>query len=237
LVSFSSLKRLEGATIQAIKTLAPFGRLNSLQSAAHQASVASAHAMIDLNLGFTLPTRLREDTGNRAIERNFQVGCLAHAADDGDSVSQLTYSVLIGEHASPELKVARKFHFDFEPAATRNLAESKPTYHLQLCGKLSSHHRNSGYVDEHINHLLPSWSQPRIPVQPTSLALVLNWLFIEFGSEPSVANVRTNPRWRSLVRQAEREILKPYYEACTNFLSATANEDESFFSKRLYEEH
>lgn len=171
------------------------------------------------------------------VERNFHVGCFACSADNSDNISQLTYSVLIGELKSPDLNVARKFHFDFEPATARNQAESKPTYHLQLCGKLSPHHKNAGYEEEHINHLLPSWSQPRIPVQPTSLILVLNWLFMEFGSEQPVINARTEPRWRSLVREAERAVLKPYYESCASFLSAAANEDFSFYSKGLYEEH
>lgn len=238
MVSFSALKELERTTIQKITSLGAFGRLNTLQSAAHRANInSSGKVAINLNLDFTLPTRLREDRGNQVIERSFHVGCLASASDNGDSISQLTYSVLISENASPELKVARKFHFDFEPVSARNQEESKPTYHLQLCGKLSRHHRSAGFDDEHISHLLPSWSQPRVPVQPTSLALVLNWLFIEFGCDPTVAQVRTDPHWRSHVRKAEREILQPYYEACATFLSATANEDESFFSKKLYEEH
>lgn len=237
MISFSSLQKLESDTIQAIRTLGAFGRLVSLQGAAKQAQIQrSSKGPINLNLNFTLPTRLRESPRGQVIERNFHVGCFACADNGGDNISQLTYSVIICEHASPELKVARKFHFDFEPAFARNHNESKPTYHLQLCGKLSPHHKEIGYTDDHINHLLPAWSQPRVPVQPTSLILVLNWLFMEFGSEQSVIDVRKEPRWRKLVRDAEREILTPYYESCAEFLKASANMEESFFSKGLYEE-
>jgi hypothetical protein len=237
LVKFSELKTLEGKAIQAIRTEGVFGRLSSLVSTAQQAQIIpGSRVPVNLHLSFTLPTRLREDRGAHAIERAFHVGCLAVPSANGDDISQLSYSVLIGQDALPSKSVARKFHFDFEPAAARNVAESKPTFHLQMCGELSEHHRGAGYSDGDINHLLPSWSQPRVPAQPMSLALVLNWLFIEFGCEAPVRNARANPRWRSIVREAERSVLKPYYEACSTFLSLSANDEESFISKRIYEE-
>lgn len=237
LVKFSQLKNLEGKAIQTIRTDGVFGRLGSLVSTAQQAQIIpGSKAPVNLHLSFTLPTRLREDTGVHAIERAFHVGCLAVPSASGDDISHLSYSVLIGQNALPSKAVARKFHFDFEPAAARNVAESKPTFHLQMCGELSPHHIGAGYADGDIQHLLPSWSQPRIPTQPMSLALVLNWLFIEFGCEAPVRNARTSPRWRSIVREAERSVLKPYYEDCSMFLSMNANDDESFISKRIYEE-
>ncbi|MBR8078986.1 hypothetical protein [Burkholderia cenocepacia] len=237
MVSFSQLKRLENLVIQAIRTEGPFGRLTSLSGAAKQAQITPASKTpIDVHLSFTLPTRLREDAGRHAVERPFHVGCYAVPAEGRDEIAQLSYSVLIGQDASPSMSVARKFHFDFEPMQFRNVLESKPTYHLQMCGELSEYHEMAGYTEDHIAHLLPSWSQPRVPSQPMSLALVLNWLFIEFGAEVAVRNARLNPRWRSLVRAAEREILKPYYDACSAFLSTTANEDESFMAKHIYEE-
>lgn len=237
MVTFSQLKRLEIQAIQAIRTEGVFGRLGSLATAAKQAQIAAvSKAPIDVHLSFTLPTRLREDGGRRAIERPFHVGCYAVAANGRDEIAQLSYSILIGQEAHPSKAVARKFHFDFEPVSFRNFAESKPTFHLQMCGELSPHHETDGYKEEDIAHLLPAWSQPRVPAQPMSLALVLNWLFIEFGYEAPVRDARLSPRWRSLVRDAERQILKPYYDACSAFLSTSANNDESFFSKQIYEE-
>lgn len=190
-----------------------------------------------MGLDFTLPTRLREDSGPQAIERSFHVGCLVIPADGKDEVGHLSYSVLICQDAFPSKRVARKFHFDYEPVAIRNQAESKPTFHFQLCGELSRHHQDAGYVESDIDHLLPSWSQPRVPAQPMSLALILNWLFIEFGREAAVRDARLSPRWRSLVREAERCVLKPYFQDCADFLAATANDEQSFYASQIYQEH
>lgn len=234
MLSFSALKRLEKSTIQVIRTRGVFGKLSSLQGAAHQAQIVDrSTAPVDVNLSFTMPTRLRED-GKHQVERSFHVGC--YAVCRGDEITQLTYSVLIGKDASPSTAVARKFHFDFEPSSARNLSEAKPTFHLQMCGELSPHHKSCGYKEDDIAHMLPEWSTPRIPSSPMSLALVLNWLFIEFGHESIVRNARLDPDWRKLVRQAEREILKPYFDRCSAFLGTAANDDESFTAKHLYEE-
>jgi hypothetical protein len=108
---------------------------------------------------------------------------------------------------------------------------------MQICGKLSDHQKAEGFVEDDIKHLLPSWSQPRVPVQPTSLVLLLNWLFIEFGSHQIIKSVRRDPHWRSLVREAETEILRPYFEACAKFLCSSENVDRSFITDHLYEEH
>lgn len=238
MVTFTQIRQLETQAIQTIRTQGVFGRLTTLAAAAQQAQIVnSSKVPINVNLNFTLPTRLREDSGQQAIERAFHVGGLVVPSNKNDGIAHLSYSVLICQDAAPSKRVARKFHFDFEPASIRNIAESKPTYHLQLCGELSEHHQTVGYTEEDICHLLPSWSQPRVPAQPMSLALVLNWLFIEFGCEAAVREARLNPRWRSIVREAERSVLKPYYDACSAFLSAACNDDESFFSAHIYEEH
>lgn len=235
-LEFNVLKDLEYKTINHIKTDSAFGRLPSLLLAAQCVTTGSApKADIDLHLGFTLPTRLREDPGGTSIERDFLIGCYAKRAQSG-FIEQLTYSVLIGEDATPSRKVARKFHFDFEPAVSRNVQEPKPTHHFQICGKLSEYHKTKGYEEEHIDHMLPRWSQPRIPAPPMSLTLLLNWLLIEFGRDQAIIAARNTPHWRGLVRKAEQAVLKPYFDAGHDFFNKTANNDESFYSKLLYEE-
>lgn len=234
--TLSSLKKLDQRALRTIGTDGPFGRLNSLMGAASCAHIApKSKAPVDIHLSFTLPTRLREDPGKGVIERDFHVGCCAEAEGNGDTISKLSYSVLIGEEASPSKKVARKFHFDYEPLLLRNPSEVKPTFHLQMCGELSPHHISNGYCNSDIEHLLPSWSQPRIPAQPMSLALIIDWLLIEFGKETSVQNARISPAWRSVVREAEREILTPYYKSCYEFLTSSASSEESFLTSQLYE--
>lgn len=237
MVKFSQLKKLEHDAIQTICTQGPFFRLNTLNQAALGAQTkvnSGPKTPIDVSLSFTLPTRLREDAGHSAIERAFHVGGIV-CPGENDEIAHLSYSVLICKDAHPGKHVARKFHFDYEPASGRS-DESKPTFHLQLCGELSRHHAAVGYTEDDISHLLPAWSQPRVPAQPMSLALVLNWLFIEFGRDPSVSAARLNPRWQSLVRDTERTILKPYFDACSAFLAAARHEDDSFYSALLYEE-
>jgi len=237
LVTFSQLKRLEMSVIDAINTLGEFGQLTSLRSAANQVKI-DRHSMmpIDVNLSFTLPTRIREVSRCEVIDRGFHVGCIAVPVKGKDEISHLSYSVLICQEPFPSTRVARKFHFDFESVSLRNQSNPKPTYHLQLCGELSQDHERVGFKEEDIEHLIPSWSQPRVPSMPMSLVLVLNWLFIEFGGQPSVKAIRTNPRWRSLVREAERSILGPYFKECCSFLNSTAKNGQSFFGDHLYED-
>ena len=236
MVTFSELQELEHAALDLITREGVFHRVNSLVNAAHKARfVVGQRYPVNVHLSFTLPTRLREDHGHNAIERDFHVGCFASRVKDRDEIQSLTYSVLIGQDEHPSLQVARKFHFDFEPILQRNAAEPKPSFHMQMCGELSDHHEKHGYTGTHIQHLLPAWSKPRIPMQPMSLALVLNWLFIEFGTEAQVQNLRVNGKWRKLVHEAERKVLKPYYERCASFFGSHANNDLSFFLAQLYE--
>jgi hypothetical protein len=235
-VKYAELQQIENAALEVIRREGVFHLLPSLNTAAHQAQILQhPKQRVDFNLSFTLPSRLREDSGGKAIERSFHVGCLAVGDGKGEEIKQLSYSVLIGLEALPDTKVARKLHFDFEPIGARNQAEEKPTFHMQICGKLSPHHASQGYRDEHIAHMLPSWSKPRIPTPPMSLALILNWLFIEFGTEAHIHQIRQNIKWRKLVRDAERKVLLPYYKRCADFLSSTANEQESFYAVQLYE--
>lgn len=234
-VKFSELQALENHALNAIRQEGVFRRLPTLSSAAHQAQIVQQPKQpVDIHLAFTLPIRLREDPGTSAVERDIHVGCFAVGSPQ-DEISQLTYSVLIGRHQHPNKSIARKLHFDFEPAKYRDINESKPTYHLQWCGLLSPHHLSHGYEEAHVEHLLPSWSKPRVPTQPMSLALILNWLFMEFGSEPQLNDVQQNMRWRKVVREAERRVLLPYYQSCSEFLCSHAHDEESFFQNMLYE--
>lgn len=232
MIAFSSLRRLEHATVQAVTLDGAFGRLPQLLSAARTALgriSASSPEELDIHLSFDLPTRFREDPAR--VTRRFHVGCKALKLRGGDVVQSQSYSVAI-ERQPGSRRVARKFHFDYEPLFTRNDAEPKPTFHLQLCGELSHHHRDDGIDDADIDHLLPAWSKPRVPAAPMSLALVLDWLLIEFGNEPVVHSARMGMKWSSAVRRAEQEVLRPYYLRCVDAISAGAQ--ASFLLGRIY---
>ncbi|MBS1174042.1 MAG: hypothetical protein H6R05_173 [Burkholderiaceae bacterium] len=240
MINFQDLRTLERGVIEVIRTTGSFYQVGSLIQAVNHTS-ANPNSLvrgskIDLHLGFTLPTKLRED-GNKEVERMFHIGCLAVKDDSNDHISQLSYSVLIDKGGTSEKAVERKFHFDFEPSSNPNRSgEPKPSHHLQMCGCLSDYHVQQGYEDEHIKHLYPSLSKPRIPTQPTSLALLLNWLFIEFGSNnPSILIAQKDHRWRKIVREAEKQVLYPYYKECADFFSSHANDNMSFTDAKLYE--
>jgi hypothetical protein len=233
-ISFSSLKKLESDTVRAIVQDTAFARLTQLHSAARQVqghiNVANKQA-IDVHLSFELPTRIREEGGG-LVPRRFHVGCAAARYQDSDALGFQSYSVAI-EKAPGSRWIARKFHFDYEPNFVRNELEPKPTFHLQLCGNLSRHHIGAGIVDADVEHLLPAWSKPRVPASPMSLALVLEWLFIEFGTEHSVQSARKGLNWTKIVRRAEAEVLRPYYERCMQFMVAEQG-NTSFLWKRIY---
>lgn len=234
MISFSSLKKLESDTVRAITQDTAFARLTQLQAAAQEAqghiNVANKQA-IDVHLCFELPTRIREEGGD-LVSRRFHVGCAARRYHESDALGFQSYSVAI-EKAPGSKRIARKFHFDYEPSFVRNELEPKPTFHLQLCGKLSQHHLNKGIADADVEHLLPEWSKPRVPASPMSLALVIEWLLIEFGTEHSVQSARRGSNWSKIVKRAEVEVLRPYYERCMQFM-LSEQAKASFLWNRIY---
>jgi hypothetical protein len=125
-------------------------------------------------------------------------------------------------------------HFDYESAAYRDVCEPKPSAHLQICGKLSPDHLRAGYTEMRLKGMYPTWEKPRIPLPPTSLALMLNWLLLEFQNDPASQGILNSPEWRNWVAQAERTMLVPYFKAATTFLASAANKKKRFLQTHLY---
>ncbi len=236
MLTVRELKELELRTLNAISTQGEFGQLYQLLEAVKRAAgTLKTSRGFDVSLSFTLPTRLREDSGTGAIERHFHIGGVVLSKGENTPITSLSYSVLIARGGDASSGIARKFHFDVEAASARNQAEPKPTHHFQICGKLSQQHLQEGYTEEQLEPLLPAMSKPRVPVPPMSLALILNWLFLEFGSEHSVVQALRNTFWQSIVREAERKVLKPYFEEAAQFFRSATNDSKSFISNHLYE--
>ncbi len=232
-----ALRELERDTLRRVVEIGEFGRLGQLRSAAHAAYGAfnDHKGPIDVHLGFTLDIRLRGDKRRRVHERRVDVGALVEPTSDNKRVKNASYSLMICRYADPATSpVVRKVHFDFEPEDFRNPAEPKPSSHLQICGKLSPHHMKAGYTDMRIRSHYPSWEKPRIPMAPTSLALLLNWLMLEFQADPTLQAVLRSPAWRSWVAHAERVVLLPYFENATTFLRSAAQRSRRFFQAHLY---
>jgi hypothetical protein len=130
----------------------------------------------------------------------------------------------------------RKVHFDFEHKSSRNDEEPKPTNHMQVCGELLPQLRKLGYRGVDLRNWFPWLEKPRVPTIPVSLALLLNWLLVEFQSDLNAQKIVKNKEWRNLVARAEREVLAPWFQECSDFFQAPGqNESKLFTDSILYE--
>jgi hypothetical protein len=233
--SSKDLFDLEKKTLKQIYQVSEFARLGDIHGQAQSAAnTIRPNGVIDIHLSFLIAGGLRAD---RRLSRKRRFDVSATVTPISTRISTASYAVIICDGEDPATSaVLRKFHFDFESYDGRNLEEAKPTTHLQICGKFSQHHLdNLNYTEQKIAHWFPEFEKPRIPIAPTSLALVLNWIFLEFQAVQEVSILLRNPRWKSMVYEAEQTILKPYYESASKFLSSAANSNKSFFSDHLYE--
>jgi hypothetical protein len=238
LANLSDLCALERETLNCIVQQGAFAKLGDLQDAAKKAlfDVPRQGGPINFNLGFKLDIRLRADIKKNKIERRIDIGARVDQAANKKNVSNASYSLMLCEGTQPGRDMPiRKFHFDYEPSEFRNNDEPKPSVHLQICGELSQAHRDAGYTDKHLDAWHPRFEKPRIPLPPVSLALLLNWIFVEFQSDSALRPILMTDRWRNLVADAERKILLPYYKNAVDFLSATANNKRRLLQSRLYE--
>lgn len=233
----SELRKLERDTLRRVFEIGEFGKLGQLQAAASKAaaSINEHRGPIDVNLGFTLDVQLRSDPKGKSVRRRIDLGALIEATPDNKLVRNASYSLLICRYAEPATSpIVRKMHFDYDPLAFRNPADPKPSVHMQVCGKFSRHHVAAGYMEKRLSALYPRWEKPRIPVAPTSLALMLNWLLLEFQSDPASQSILRNPEWREWVAHAERTMLIPYFGAATLFLASTAKVKKRFLQTHVY---
>jgi hypothetical protein len=232
----ATLRKLEMETLRRITQIGEFGKLGQLCAAARAAegSINEFAGPINVHLGFTLDIRLRGDRGRKPVSRRIDLGALVQADLDNKSVRNASYSLLICRYAVPaKSPIVRKMHFDYEPAAYRNV-EPKPSVHMQICGKFSPGHLKAGYTEKQLEVMYPRWEKPRIPLPPTSLALMLNWLLLEFQNDPASQGILNSPEWRNWVAHAERTMLVPYFRAATTFLESTADKKRRFLQTHLY---
>lgn len=231
------LRQLEKDTLRRVSEIGEFGKLGQLQAAASAAaaSINDYRGSIDVNLGFTLDVQLRSDPKGKSVRRRIDLGALIEATPDNKSVRNASYSLLICRYAEPASSpIVRKMHFDYDPQAFRSSADPKPSVHMQVCGKFSRHHVAAGYMEKRLSALYPRWEKPRIPVAPTSLALMLNWLLLEFQSDPASQSILRTPKWRAWVAHAERTMLIPYFGAAASFLVSAAKAKKRFLQTHVY---
>lgn len=236
--SASDLRKLKKYTLRSITEIGEFGRVPDIQLAARNAAVGidEDRGPLNVHLGFALDIRLRADRNSKPIPRRIDLGALVGVSTDQKVVTSASYSLLICRTADPRRgPIVRKLHFDYEPVAYRNVSEPKPTAHMQVCGRLSPQHLAAGYSEMRLQSLYPRFEKPRIPAAPTSIALLLNWLLLEFQTDLAAQAILRNARWRVLVASAERQVLYPYYSSAAAFLRSTGDKKRRFLQTHLYE--
>lgn len=238
LASLNQIREIEKETLQVISTIgefAHFGRLYA-QSQNYRNLVHPSRGGVDIEIPIKLNLGMRADAGVN-IPRIVWLGGLVVASADNSNVERSSYFIAICDGADEDKPgyVIRKLHFDIEPIQFRQGQEIKPTAHLQVCGTISPSMERVGFLHEHVKHHYPEFEKPRIPVMPTCMALLINWVLLEFQSDSSAAAILRNTQWRKLVRKAERTILKPYFSQCSQFLDEVRNNEKSFMEEFLYE--
>jgi hypothetical protein len=237
LPSLEEIHDLELKTLRSIARSGVFARLRDLQlgAAASLKGMNPARPGFNLHLGFTLDMRLRSDRKRTEFRRRIDVGAQLVPDSQRKSIESASYSVLICRTSNALGPIVRKFHVDYEALSIRNSGEPKPSVHFQFCGKLSPQHIDAGYTPQRLHALYPNFEKPRIPMAPTCLALMLNWLFMEFQREAVAQALLRDDDWQSLVREAEQIVLAPYFEEGRKALTRCKAAKSSFFQKYYYE--
>ncbi|MFH1697480.1 MAG: hypothetical protein ABH882_00300 [Candidatus Omnitrophota bacterium] len=130
-----------------------------------------------------------------------------------------SYYFAICDNLDSPSRLVRKFHFDYvlpDTAGTRR--QPHPIFHLQYCGELTPGLVRKGYGENHIQHMSPDLSVPRIPFTPISLALLIDYILREFCDKNIAEKGRQIFEWRSIVKDNEKSLLGPYYNQCGVFL-------------------
>ena len=231
------LRRLERKTLKVLVETSEFGLFKEMQDEARRARVDSDYGGVDVHLHFVADVRMRSDAAKTSMMRRIDIGALIESGAPKCGFSRASYSLLIAKGEQPaKSPVLRKVHFDVEPQECRNTGEPKPTVHMQVCGKLSRAHVTAGYTSQRLAGLYPHFEKPRIPCSPTSLALLIDWVMLEFQSDTRLLRASRSARWRALVSEAEQIVLKPYFTHCLQKLSVAAQQSSTSFSRRyLYE--
>lgn len=156
----------------------------------------------------------------RPFEKRFHIsGCMERDAET-PNLRSAKYDIVVATGAEFSDGIERKLHFDYD-AKIQGSDEPKPTSHLQFCGRLNDAHRDLGITNEEIERFRWTVDKPRIPCLPMSLAMVLQWIFLEYHFDPTGNQLPLDGGWRGSVRKAEHAILVPYFEAALASLRKT----------------
>jgi hypothetical protein len=141
--------------------------------------------------------------------------------------SHVSYMLAFCESDEDNSKLIRKFHFDYEINTSKS---PKPVYHLQYGGELTPLMIDLQVKEE---NLITWLSIPRINHTPINLALLLDFIFVEFES-PITSDIIGRSEWRDLIKDNEEFILKDYYKTIYNFFNSREYSSKNLFRDFSY---
>lgn len=129
-----------------------------------------------------------------------------------NSLANASYSVEVIQSSDNDTacvnKVVSRLHFDYASRDQKN-ASQHPVFHIQMWGQLPEHLRSSGVGYQFEENR--SMSCPRVPFAPLSLALFLNMMIKELGTD-GLRKILKSPEWDALVKRHEQKILMPFFK-------------------------
>jgi hypothetical protein len=237
-VTSQQLLGLEKLTLDKIATLKPFDAFAGLKAEALRLRRLVDPKRGGLNFHAVLQLHVMEQKPNRKIDaaRRFDVGGLIEVQDPSRLVQRSCYQLVIGKGFDHTKPVLRKIHFDFEPINFRNPSEPKPSTHIQFGGELLPQWAGGkGYTMNQMHQLSPWFEKPRIPCFPTCLALLLDWIFLEFSHNRFAKAVLDNSDWNAHVRDAEGIIIEPFLQNCQDFIQKAKVTKNRWLHHQVYE--
>lgn len=147
-----------------------------------------------------------------------------------NALFRATYSVeVFGPSGSADMnKIVSRMHFDYASREEQN-AGQHPVFHVQTWGKLPQYLRDEGVGYQFEDN--SAMSCPRVPFAPLSLALFVNMMIKELGTE-KLRRLLGSSEWRRLVMQHEKKILMPFIDRLKNCLSSGAQLSKFYYAER-----
>lgn len=235
LPTIDEIKELEKNTLKVISEINEFYHYPELSN--HALNYRNIFNQKDIDIYFKLAMNigLRANVHRSGATNNLYMGLFASSKGTHPDLSNSSYSLVICECDKKKSKIIRKLHFDYEnEILIHKSSEKKPSNHLQICGKLSRYLKELGYDDADLEVLAPGFEKPRMPFMPMCLAILINWVMLEFNNDNNAKAIIRNPRWRKHVAEVERKVLLPYINECLSFFNAAANNDQSFYTSKIY---
>lgn len=155
----------------------------------------------------------------------------------GKSFTNVSYCLSVcrirGRNPQGRVTILRKFHFDVTVGAHAQIRrQPHPRCHLQYCGEMVPYMATVGCRDEQLKEMHPGLSEPRIFFWPMSLALLIDMALHEFPDQDS-AKFRLESYWRSLVRNQEALVLRPFFKKCVEIIK-DSNEENRTLADAFY---